>query len=237
MKKINLLAIGVLLIVILPGCEKLVGKGPVVTENRTISPFQGLTLGVPANAYFTQAPDYSIELRAQQNILDEIETVIVNDELKIRFRHPGTSVRTHEEITVYVRAPEIRNLEVDGSGNLNVSPLTSSALRLFISGSGSMHADNIEASTIDASISGSGTMKVNEGNANSETVNISGSAVIDLGGVMVKDADTHISGSGVIKVNASKTLTAHLSGSGTVFYYGTPSVSTSISGSGSVVKL
>src|ERR1700754_1099816 len=94
-------------------CEKIVGEGPVVDETRNTSPFQGLSVSVPADAYFTQSPDYSVKLQAQQNILDEIETVVSGNILKIRFRHPNVKIRNSEKITIHVTGPTARELELN----------------------------------------------------------------------------------------------------------------------------
>lgn len=237
MKLLHVVIVSISIIVFLPSCEKLIGKGPVITENRAVSPFVSVSFGVDAACYFTQSNRFFVEISAQQNILDEIETVIINNELKIRLRHPST-IRTSESIIVRVEAPNVNGLTVDGSSFLQLdNPLTAGALKLLISGSGSIRAEEINTSAIDATISGSGNMYVRTGQANEDVARVSGSGYIDLAGVAVKDANTHISGSGTIAVNVEKTLHAQISGSGTVFYYGNPVIISSISGSGRVVKL
>jgi hypothetical protein len=223
---------------VISSCEKIVGEGPVVTETRNEPPFQGLSVSVPAEAYFTQSPDYSITLQAQQNILDEIETVVSDNILKIRFRHTNVRISNSEKIIVHVTGPTATLLELNGSGSLEAEgTLDAAEIRLYVSGSGSIDAENIQANIIKTIVSGSGRIKVNGGTANEEEITISGSGFVDMSEVMVKDADTRISGSGNMEVYTTHTLQAKISGSGTVFYKGSPTISSQISGSGSVKKI
>jgi hypothetical protein len=223
---------------IYPSCKKVTGEGPVITENRTTGTYDRISLSIPAEAVYTQSATYGLELQAQQNILNEIETVILRNELKIRLRHPDTRIRSHEPIRVYISAPLINSIEVSGSGNFRVDqPFTPVNLRMLVSGSGHIRIHDVVTGNIDTWVSGSGDIMVDGGTGNRSEVNVSGSGFADMNNVIVKDADAKISGSGTIKVHATETLKASISGSGTVFYRGSPSISSHISGSGKVVKM
>lgn len=133
----NLLAFVVIagVLVTNTSCEKVVGEGPVVTETREVSSFHGVSLSVPGDVYFLQSPDKSLKLEAQQNILDEIETVVVNDILRIRFKHPNTRIRSHDPIVIRIDNPEARLFEVNGSGNISVeNDINPAELQLTVSG-------------------------------------------------------------------------------------------------------
>jgi hypothetical protein len=225
-------------IIVFSSCEKIIGKGPVVTENRSTSTFAGLEVHVPAETYFTQDSVYKIELQAQQNILDEMETVVIDNQLKIRFSDHNTKIKSHDGITIRVSAPDISNLEIHGSGNLRVQgPFTPGNIRLGIEGSGSINVNDVATSFIDTRIEGSGSIHVNNGQANEGKAHISGSGNIDLSSVQVHDADARIEGSGTIKVYATDNLDARISGSGTILYRGNPTINTNTSGSGKVIHM
>jgi hypothetical protein len=219
-------------------CEKIVGEGPVITEERNTAPFEGLSVSVPSEAHFTRSDDYSITLQAQRNILDEIETTVSGGILKIRFRHPNARIRSHEKIIIHVTGPVARLLELSGSGTLDVDgPIDPAELEINSSGSGSIHVDEVLANKIRVVLSGSGRITVEDGKANEKDVTISGSGFVDLSEVQAKDVSTRISGSGNVEVHATHTLKVRISGSGTVFYKGNPAIDSQISGSGSVVKM
>lgn len=238
MKNFHLAFCVVLLFIVSTSCEKVVGKGPVVVEDRHTATFDGLVVEVPADTYFSQDTVFKVALHAQENILDEIETTVINNNLHIRFRHSNTRIRSNEGITIYVSGPDVRSLAVDGSGYLEASaPITPANLSLQVEGSGSIRINHVTTTEINAGIDGSGSVHVNSGTANAAKARISGSGSMDLSGVMVKEADAGISGSGNIKVFATETLRANISGSGTVFYKGTPTVTTKVSGSGTVIPM
>lgn len=237
MKKMNYL-IGAVLLFVFSSCEKIVGEGPLVTETRSATQYQGLSISVPGDAYFTQAADYSVTIEAQQNILDEIETVVSNNVLRVRFRHSNVNIRNSKGITIRVSGPIARKLEMHGSGNLVVAgKIDPAEVDLNVSGSGNIDIGELVTNRIEGVISGSGRINVEAGNANSEKLTISGSGDVDLADVTAKEVEAFISGSGSLKVHVTEKLKAKISGSGTVYYRGSPAINSEISGSGSVVKL
>lgn len=234
MKNFHLALCIVLLFITFSSCRKIIGKGPVVVEGRQTASFDGLNVKVPADVYFKQDSVFKIELQAQENILDQIETTVINNELQLRFRH--TEIYVHSNgITILVSGPNVRSFKVDGSGHIEISaPFTPANLGLHVSGSGNIQVNNVTTSEVNADVDGSGTITVGSGNANMNNLQVSGSGLIDASGLMVKDGRASVKGSGNIKLFATQTLDASVSGSGGILYTGTPAVTTHISGSGTV---
>jgi hypothetical protein len=237
LKNFRLLVMGAALFLILPSCKKIVGEGPLITEPRNVSTFTGIAVSIDADVYFSQVADQSITIDAQRNVLDEIETVAIDNTLRIRYKHPNANVRS-ERVVIHITNPELRYVEQDGSGKIDIEGVIDPTVaKIVVSGSGNIHAQQVYSSSIETIISGSGRVNVEDGEANSEKVTISGSGQADLSQVQVKDVESNISGSGSMKVFATQNLKAKISGSGTVFYRGNPNITTQISGSGSVVKM
>jgi hypothetical protein len=236
---LSLLAGFIALFFIFSSCtKKIVGEGPVVTETRTTAAFEGLAASVDATVYFTQSADQSITLEAQQNILDEIETVVNNNVLRIRYKHPNTSIRDSERVIIRVTGPVAKFLEQDGSGSMEIEgPIDPTTAQFVVSGSGNILAEEVNTNKFEAIVSGSGRIIIDYGEANEEKVTISGSGQVDIQDMRVKDSEANISGSGSMKIFVTNNLKARISGSGTVYYRGNPTISTQISGSGAVVKL
>lgn len=220
-------------------CEKIIGEGPVIMEERNTTAFNGLAINIPADVDYKKSTEYHVTLEAQQNILDEIEAVVSDNILKIRFRHPNVRIKSHEKIFVHITGPDPRLLEVNGSGLLQVEGTIEPAeTKLVMSGSGTIEAGEILSNKIEVVMSGSGRIEINTGNANEEKITISGSGFVGMAEVMVKDADTYISGSGNMEVYPTNSLKAKISGSGIVYYRGNPTtISSQVSGSGKVQKL
>jgi hypothetical protein len=234
MKKSGLLLALFAMMIFFTSCEKVVGEGPVQTETRNPGPFSGIDVRIPGTINYTQGASYSVQVSAQRNILDILETYVSDGKLILRFEN-SVSVRNHDRITVNITAPSQSLLRLSGSGNIFVTgPFTPSNLDLEVSGSGNINIQQLVTNFIDANISGSGNIRVESGTSAEERLRISGSGNIDVADVVSAKVKTTTSGSGYMKLRASQELDVTISGSGSVYYRGTPIVRTSISGSGRV---
>lgn len=228
----------VAMMITVSSCEKVIGDGPLQTETRNITDFSGVSASIGGKINYKIDPDYKVEITAQANILDVIQTSKVNGHLLVKVKD-GVRIRSHEDITINISAPNADYLHLSGSGDLIVSGLVNEDnLDMDISGSGNITLSSATVNDkIRATISGSGNIKVLSGSAINEDLRISGSGKLLLQDVIAEHAKTTISGSGDIKVNLSQSLDATISGSGSVYYLGNPLISTSISGSGKVCPL
>jgi hypothetical protein len=233
-----LLVATVMLSFIFTACEKIKGEGPVVIQDRAIRNFKTVSVGTSGRITYTISPVYSLQLKAQQNILDILETTVVNNELIVKFKN-GVNVRSHQEIGINISGPPPEGINLSGSGGFDLpGELIGAGLKLRVSGSGNMQLDKVTLSEkLEVTVSGSGNISIGAGAAGTEHAKISGSGNIHTAGLTVQHADAEISGSGNIKVKVVQNLDAHISGSGSVYYAGTPQISTHISGSGNVRPL
>ncbi len=221
---------------LLPSCEKVVGEGPLVTETRSISNFTGISMEMAGKVNFTIGPDYKVELTAQRNILDVLQTNVASGILHIDFKD-NVRAKDYEEIIANITAPSLNDVRLSGSGDINVhGNVATSSLKVLVSGSGNISIQNaVVLDVIRTDVSGSGNIFILNGSATDHDMKISGSGNVDMVGVVAQNATTRISGSGDVKVQVSKKLDAHISGSGSVYYRGNPIISTEISGSGRVI--
>ncbi|MBE0646331.1 MAG: DUF2807 domain-containing protein [Bacteroidales bacterium] len=218
-------------------CEKIKGKGDTVTEARGVSGYSGISLAVSATVYYSQGPDYSLEIQGQQNVLERIITQVEGNNLVIKLKK-GINLGSHDPIRVYITDPGVNTLDISGSGDIYVdSPWIGSDLSANISGSGSITVSMIEADRFNANISGSGNIKAMSGTSGREDLKISGSGNIEMQYVVAEDVYTKTSGSGDTYVQATKLLEVTISGSGNIYYLGNPIINTHISGSGNIRRL
>lgn len=234
MKQVRLISALVLFFV---SCNKVVGDGPVATETRDETGYDGIDLRMPGSVYYKQDSVYKVELSGQQNVLEEIQTFVSDNRLVIKLV-PGIRLRSHKSLKVIVSSPSLRSLRVSGSGDINTSnAITTDRMDMNVSGSGNIIIANITAGNADATISGSGNIKILGGVIQGEKLKISGSGNMDFSNAAAETAETTTSGSGDIRLQVSKELDVHISGSGSVLYKGNPVIDTHISGSGKVVRL
>lgn len=238
MKKIFTLAMLLVLFFGWSSCQKVKGTGEIVNQVRGVTNFNGINLAIDGTVYFSPDSNYYLEVSAQQNMLDVLETVIgSNNTLIIRYKS-GVVIGKHEPIRIFIAAPDIRSLTISGSGDILVdTPWHNQYMEASISGSGNISIVEMQADEFNVNISGSGNLQATSLEVTSQDLRISGSGNIDLVGVESETTNAHISGSGNIKVWVTKQLDVTISGSGNVSYKGDPVITQHISGSGSIIKL
>lgn len=219
---------------LLHACTKVNGDGPVVSETRSTGSYTGIHYALQGNLYIDSGSGSGIEIRAQQNIINVIETYVNNNTLFIRLRN-STVIRSYEPIDVYLKTTDPALIHLSGSGNIMAGKTISPAeLTITSSGSGNIQLEKIQTGKLQASISGSGKIEVLDGTARTEKIQISGSGQALLAGILADTAYTHTSGSGQINLWVKDYLESEISGSGQVRYKGSPIVKKRISGSGEV---
>jgi hypothetical protein len=238
MKKLVLVLLPILSAIFLSSCEKVVGEGPIVTETRSVTNFKKISVNISGVINYSIGPVYKVELQAQQNILDILQTNLSGDELVLKVKE-GKRLKTHEDIVINITAPYVQRINLSGSANLFVTgDVENNEMDLKVSGSGNIKIQKVAITEkLIATISGSGGIFIQSGTCKNEHLKISGSGKIDLADILSEKATTEISGSGDMLVNLSQSLNATISGSGSVLYKGNPVITTHISGSGKVQPL
>jgi hypothetical protein len=216
-------------------CEKVIGEGPVITETRNIVNFNGVDLRVSGDVYYKQDSVYKVEIKAQQNMLNVMQTYLINNHLVISFKN-DIRVRSDEPVMIIISSPSVNSLRISGSGSIyTTGPITPAVMEMDISGSGNIKLTELKTGYLDCNISGSGNIQVLSGTVTEEKLKISGSGNINLDPVVALKANTTTSGSGDTRLQATQNLNVTISGSGSVYYKGNPVINTSISGSGKII--
>ncbi len=209
------------------------GTGAVQTETRNVDGFHGVQSDIPGDVEIRVATSYSVEARAQGNLLPLLKTEVEDGVLHVYF---DENVSSSKEITLLVSGPSFDKLSVSGSGKIRVeTPLQSEKMDISVSGSGDFTMLQATIGTLECSVSGSGNVEIG-GTANSTEAHISGSGEINAKKLAINELKAHVAGSGSIYAHVNQTIEAHVSGSGNVYYTGDPRVDSDVSGSGNVSR-
>lgn len=209
------------------------GNHNVVTETRNVSSFTELRSEGSYDVYFIHDTVCYVQVEAEENLLPYIDTEIDGNELVIK-THQHRNLKPHNTIKIYVHAPNVSSVILEGSGKIDCDSISESDLNIHLDGSGDISVDLANCDKIKTKISGSGKVDIS-GTVNETDFDISGSGDINSYGLVQDTCFAEISGSGNMYVNVVKFLDVHITGSGDVHYYGTPVVNTDITGSGTVV--
>jgi hypothetical protein len=211
---------------------KIRGKGDVVTETFQMSAFSAVVNAIEADVYITNAPLQSVEIEAQQNIIDNIILEVTDGQLKIdEKKHLGK----HEPIRINISVPELSSINLTGSGNMFTTNTFDSQgnISAVIIGSGNIDAKFNTQSKITTDIIGSGDIML-MGVAPQHEISISGSGNVHTFDLFTNISVVNISGSGTCELTADSLLNVTISGSGDVYFKGYPTITSNISGSGTI---
>lgn len=234
LKTIALLLLPALLLFTACDPTAIRGNGDLVTEARDEKDFDGIDASISGKVVVLQGTEFKVKVQVEENLLPYLKTEVKSGDLHIYFSH---NVRDVDNLVVTVTMPELTSIRLDGSGELEANDVfASQLLNVDVSGSGSVEMGNIKYGKVSLDLSGSGNINLG-GEAVELDASISGSGHLDARSCPVATADIHLSGSGSAKVDVSDKLIAHISGSGEILYEGNPVVDADISGSGRVKKI
>lgn len=234
MKKLSSLlkvAASLLLTIIIVNCTSAQQR-----ESRNVSGFTGISLSIAADIYLSQSNEYKVEIVANADYLEKIETVVEGDVLKIKTKNHFDFDFHNEKVKIYISMPQVNSLRISGSGDiLAQTAIKTENLAIKISGSGNVKIENLSVKSLDTDISGSGDINfAGTDVAERATYSVSGSGDIDSQNLQCKKVEISVSGSGDVRVWAVDELNARVSGSGDVYYKGRPLIDAKSSGSGGI---
>jgi hypothetical protein len=214
------------------------GSGKVVSESRSVSGFEAVSLSGVGELTITQGDSESLTVEAEDNILPHIITEVKDGTLIIRFDTVRwtDSFQPTKSIKFTLTVKDLAQLDISGAGSTDVGDLKTESLSVDISGAGSLKIKNLEADDLQVNLSGAGSFDL-AGKAARQTVTIDGAGSYNAGDLECQEASVTISGAGSATVWATETLDAELNGVGSIRYYGEPEVTESVSGLGTVVSL
>jgi Putative auto-transporter adhesin, head GIN domain len=236
------------------GNKQLVGSGNVISQTRTVEPFNAISVKSAADVVIRQTGKSGVEVRADDNIVPLITTEVNGGTLIVSMKEKSW-IRSKNKIVVTVDVADLTAVAISGSGDVSATSLNTNSLKFSVSGSGDIRLGDLITKSLDLQVSGSGDTAIDRLNANDLTVSIDGSGDFraegsaatqrfSIGGsgdvraskLQGKDVRVSIAGSGDVAVWATGTLNATVAGSGDVRYTGDAVVTKSVAGSGSVSK-
>ena len=221
-----------LLSCIAPDC--ITGKGAVVKRPVQLQPVNAITLQGSLDVQLTQGEGQSVEVEAQENLVDLVETTVKDGHWTIRTRE---CYRTDKPFVVHLRVPKIDRVTVQGSGDVvGTGTFTGNTFNLDVQGSGDLKI-NVNGSTVKTSVQGSGTVKV-AGTCDDLAATVQGSGDVKAADLKAGRARVNVMGSGDITVRTNGALEGEIMGSGDVEYVGTPTpLRVEVTGSGRVAPV
>jgi Putative auto-transporter adhesin, head GIN domain len=200
-------------------CSKvgIVGSGAQLTQDRTVASFTNVTLDGSADVNITNGSVLKVTVRGFENLVPLFTTTVVGNSLVLKYKD-NTTITQNDNIVVDVVMPIYNEINLNGSGDININSAfpNLNSVKYSIDGSGNITATNSMAKFITTSLDGSGD--------------------INCFGVVADSIDASLNGSGDINVSPVKFLKAFLDGSGNITYENNPILLQSKMGTGNIRK-
>ncbi len=201
-------------------------------ETRSVSGFDDVLFAAAGQLEIVQAQRERLTIEAEPEVLRKITSEVQGRQLVLGFTSGHVIARA--PIRFRLEMPNLRMLDLQSAGTVQLGPLDVESLSLSLSGSGDIRLDRLNARSFGLRLSGSGSVSIAGGQVDSQRIELGGSGTVDTAGLASQTAEASIIGSGDIRLTASKHLKASISGSGNVRYSGHPQLVSSITGAGTI---
>jgi hypothetical protein len=190
-----------------------------------------VTLLGPDNVDIRDGETLAIQIEGSDEARDRMRFVLDNGSLGIlrkkgNWGDDGTA-------TVIVTMPAPAKLTLAGSGKMSVASVSDKP-EINVLGSGRLDLRSVSAASLEVNIAGSGTLKA-AGSSDRLELNLMGSGTADLGALKVGKADVNVAGSGNAAFASDGEVNGNIMGSGNVTVRGRARCTVKTMGSGSLV--
>jgi hypothetical protein len=259
MKNKHIFLVGIILLLSMTSCLKSLlcvrGDGIIEVETHRVTSFNQIENSTSFDIIYRKADTLGISIRAEQNILDYIETNVYDNCLEIRTSPGSICLDYTEKPVITVTSPSLKKIINSGSGAFLANTLSGENIALKLSGSGDISVQNATGNSIGIILSGSGNIKIEEAFCSISDLLISGSGDIYISGesenghlkitgsgkiysydFITSSNSVIISGSGNVYTTVEDYLNALISGSGNIYVRGDPKIDQTVTGSGRIIK-
>jgi len=214
--------------------DKVKGNGKVVTEERTVKSFEGVSASAGIDVVITQEEKEFLEVEADENLLEYIITEVNSGILKIHWKK-GTNVRSYKKVLVHVTCKNLKSVRASSGADIYCKGVIKTN-ELTITSSSAADIDlSVEAEIISCKASSGADVEL-KGKTNKLMTTCSSGADIEAMEIEANIVDAKASSGADITVTALKEISASASSGGDITYYGDPQVKNVRSSSGGSVK-
>ena len=218
------------------GCigDVINGSGDLTTETYDFRDFSRIEAHNGFEVEVTMSGNFSIEITADDNVLEYVEVSKSGDTLEIRLR--GTRFYNSVTLKAEVTMPNLYWIELSGGSRADISGFSSShGFEANLSG-GSRLSGDISAGDAEFELTGGSQVNL-EGSGDDLLIDASGGSQLDLEDFPIDNAFINMSGGSRATINISGTINVDLSGGSRVEYVGDPDLGDlSLSGDSKVGK-
>ena len=192
-----------------------------VTQRREVRRFEEIAASSGITVLVRQADEWTVEVSADKNIIDRVQTEVVGNTLRIRYRNNTSINGRHEPTVVRVSCPVLTNISATSGTDITFT-------NLFEGEALTVHATSaarIEGAIRHGSLLLSATSCADiplTGRSRHSTLTATSGANIDASALVSEEVSASATSGAHVKTYAHTRLTAKATSGAIVVYYGNP---------------
>lgn len=236
MKKAAILLTAIIISTIFVSCfftGSVEGNGKVVEETRDLGDFDKISVTRGMNVHISQGATQKVVIKADENLLDVIETTVSDGTLKVSCNR---GIRKAESNKVLVTVPNLDLLKTTAGSNVFAEDTLNLKALEIKSTAGSNVKLILKSEELTVSAMAGSNIFLN-GTTESFNAKANSGSNVKAGDLLTATCDLKASSGANVWIHAQKELSAKVSSGANVFYYGSPET-TNIekSSGGNVIK-
>lgn len=221
-QKLPILTFSMLILIAFSSCvfmgPSIKGNGNVVEQNRKTRDFSKIEVSRGMNVYISQGETHKIVVKADENLLDAIETENEGDVLIIRATQ---NIRSATSKKVFITVPNLE--EIEASSGSNIYSETKLVFRDLTVSTSSGSNVKLEINSEKSEFSSSSGSNINlQGTTTSFKAKSSSGSNIKAEELTAENCDTEASSGSNIWITAKNDFSGDVSSGANIFVYGNP---------------
>jgi hypothetical protein len=221
-QKLPILTFSMLILIAFSSCvfmgPSIKGNGNVVEQNRKTRDFSKIEVSRGMNVYISQGETHKIVVKADENLLDAIETENEGDVLIIRATQ---NIRSATSKKVFITVPNLE--EIEASSGSNIFSETKLVFRDLTVSTSSGSNVKLEINSEKSEFSSSSGSNINlQGTTTSFKAKSSSGSNIKAEELTAENCDTEASSGSNIWITAKNDFSGDVSSGANIFVYGNP---------------
>ncbi len=200
-----------------------VGNGNVREESRDLAGFKGVAASHGLDVYISQGNSFSVKIKADENLLDNVMTRVENGTLVMKVETP---VRKAKTMAVYVTMPDLEMIKGSGGSDIYIEgKFRFSDLEINMSGGSDLFVKEMDAQTVNCITAGGSDAHL-AGKADKLTAQAQGGSDLKAKDLVIRACKISAHGGSDAVLHVTDELEAEAYGASDIIYYGKPKVLT-----------
>jgi len=195
--------------------QTIEGSGNIVTESRDVAGFERVEVCCGMELYLIQSSAESLEIEADDNLMDELSAAVIGNRLEIKYRQTNNvSFQPSKPVKLYLTVKDLQGVSLSGGGYLEAENLNSESFDLALSGGSDADIRELTTGDIDVNISGGGKLMAGLIEGDQLVMGFSGGSSAQIETLIASSVNVGNSGGGVFEADICEVDQLHLNLSG-----------------------